>query len=52
MEPKSNKELAINATLEYVNSLNSSGHAQIIDAQKFIDILKMFYDAISLLDEH
>lgn len=49
MECKTNKELAIEATLEYVKSWNSAEHTQAIKTNEFINILNAVYAAICQL---
>lgn len=51
MSNKSNKELAIETTLEYTKSWNSAEHTSPIKTQEFISILNSIYDAIVALDE-
>ncbi len=51
MENKSNKELAIEVTIEFMKSWNSAANTQATKPNEFIDILNLFYDAICKLDE-
>ena len=51
MDSKSNKELAIEAALEYTKSWNSAERTSPIKVQEFIDILNSIYDAIVALGE-
>lgn len=51
MESKSNKELAIEAALEYTKSWNSAGHTQPLKSNEFVNVMNLIYDAICKLDE-
>lgn len=51
MENKSNKELAIDAALEYTKSWNSAERTQPLKSTDFVNILSLIYDAICKLDE-
>lgn len=52
MESKSNKELAIEAAIEYTKSWNSADHTHPLKPDEFVDIMNLIYDAICKLDEH
>lgn len=51
MDKKSNKELAIEATIEYVKSWNASPRTNAVKPDEFISTLKSVYTAICSLDE-
>ena len=51
MEQKSNKELAIEATLEYTKSWNASSRTSPMKIDEFIDALNAIYSAICSLDK-
>lgn len=50
MEHKTNKELAVEATVEYVKSWNAAERTSAIKASDFIEILKDVYSTICSLD--
>lgn len=51
MEHKSNKELAIEATIEYVKSWNAAERTNAVKTEEFINILKSVYATICSLDK-
>lgn len=51
MENKTNKELAVEATIEYTKSWNSASNTQPMKADQFIDLLKAVYSTLSDMDK-
>ncbi len=51
MNPKTNKELALETAIEYTKSWNSADRTQAVKTNEFIDILNAVYDAICALDK-
>ena len=51
MEQKSNKELAIETTLEYIKLWNIADHTCAITTDEFIDILNKIYSTICSFDK-
>lgn len=50
MEQKSNKELAIEATIEFTKSWNSAPNTTAMRANDFVNCLTAIYKAICALD--
>lgn len=51
MESKSDKELAVEATVEYIKSWNAAGRTTTATTENFIDALKAIYSTIHSLDK-
>lgn len=51
MEHKSNKELAVEAAIEYVKSWNAKSNTQGAKPNEFIQTLKSIYFALDELDK-
>lgn len=52
MERKTNKELAIETTIEYTKSWNASDRTSPMKINEFIDALNAIYSAICSLDKN
>lgn len=51
MSEKSNKELAIEATIEFAKSWNAATNTKAMQAQEFVTVLSTIYDGIQALDK-
>ena len=50
MDKKSNKELALDATIEFTKSWNSAQNTRPMKTTDFVDTLNLIYDALCKLD--
>lgn len=51
MERKTDKELAVEATIEYIKSWNAAAHTSAATSKDFVDALKEIYSTIRALDD-
>ncbi|HJC91628.1 MAG TPA: hypothetical protein H9695_11775 [Candidatus Mediterraneibacter excrementigallinarum] len=51
MDKKDNKELALEAAIEFTKSWNSASNTVAMKTTDFVDTLNLIYDAICKLDE-
>ena len=51
MDKKTNKELALEAAIEFTKSWNSANNTRAMQSKDFVDTLNLIYDAICKLDE-
>lgn len=52
MDRKNNKELALEATIEFTKTWNSASHTQAMKASDFIETLNLFYEALCKLSDY
>lgn len=52
MESKSNKELALEAAIEYMKSWNAAPRNSSIKPDEFIELIKSLYNEICSLDKN
>lgn len=51
MDHKSNKELAVEAAIEFVKSWNSADHTQAINSAHFVQLIETIYEKLNSLDK-